>query len=61
MDCDDDGRDCVGDTGTRRRDRRVRGWGDGGERKEGTTGCDALRRAIWHCEAHAGEDDDVPL
>ena len=30
MDCDDDGRDCVGDTGTRRRDRRVRGWGDGG-------------------------------
>jgi len=32
MDSDGEDRDCVGDTGTRRRDKRVGGWGDqGGE------------------------------
>jgi len=37
MDCDSKGRDCVGGTGTRRRDKRVRGWGDQ-EGEEGTEG-----------------------
>jgi len=58
MDCDDDGRNCVGvgDAGMQRGDKKVRGWGGGGGvdgRRKGRPG-DALRWAIWRCEAHTG-------
>ena len=55
MDCDDDGRDWVGDTGTHRGGKRGRGGGDGARgRGQKERPRDALRWAIWHCEAHAG-------
>jgi len=42
MDCDDDGHDWVGDTGTHRGGKRVRGGGDGGGGRKGRP-CDVLR------------------
>jgi len=59
MDCDDDGRDWVGDTGTHRGDKRVRGGGDGG----GEDGRDDDR--VMRCNGPSGvarrtQEDDVP-
>jgi len=58
MDCYDDGRDGIGDTGTRRRDKRVQGWGDGGG-EEGREG------RVMRCDGPAGvarrtREDDAP-
>jgi len=56
--CDGGGRDCVSDTGTRRRDKRVGGWGDqGGE--EGRKG------RVMRCDGPLGvarrtREDDTP-
>ena len=59
MDGDDDGRDRVGDTaGTHRGDKRVRGWGDGGE-------VDGRDDRVMHCDGPSGvarrtREDDAP-
>jgi len=58
MDCDDDGRDWVGDTGTHRGDKRVRGGGDGG-------GEDGRNDRVMRCDGPSGvarrtREDDAP-
>jgi len=58
MDCDDDGRDWVGDTGTHRGGKRVRGGGDGG-------GEDRRNDRVMHCDGPSGvarrtREDDAP-
>jgi len=58
MDCEDDGRDCVGNTGTHRDDKRVRSWGGGG-------GKDGRDDRVMHCDGPSGvargtRKDDAP-
>jgi len=60
MDCDDDGRNCVGvgDAGMHRGDKRVRGWGDGG-------GVDGRDDRVMRCDGPSGvarrtREDDAP-
>jgi len=60
MDCDDDGRSCVGvgDAGMHRGDKRVRGWRDGG-------GVDGSDDRVMRCNGPSGvarrtREDDAP-
>jgi len=60
MDCDDNGRNCVGvgDAGMHRGDKRVRGWGDGG-------GVDGRDDRVMRCDGPSGvarrtREDDAP-